>query len=417
MSLQDNKIIPEEEYHKEEEQGFNDQSLSLRSRLKGLPPNDSKRFYFLSLLLLIFSLLAMFNKQILSYASCFLGAFTLFAVLRGPMRKLTLRYKWKKAWAAGFLTLAAIFFFLIPLGGVVAMLVDLFSNTKFDLAIVWDEARRWNGIIYERFNVNVLTFETVKNLTSFGQQILSWFFSNISSMTINSVLMVFVLFYMLLERSAFETAIRELLPFTNENKKILITESKRIIVANAISIPVLAIIQGLFAYGGYLFLGVPNPLFFAVLTAFATIIPIVGTMIVYLPLALYFAIGGEWISALILFLYGFLIIGGVDNVARLLLQKWLADIHPLITVFGVFFGMAIFGFWGVIFGPLLLSLLILFINMYRHDYVPGSLAKPRVTTPVKESKSGISERINTVREKLKRELLEKEDEKEETSES
>lgn len=77
------------------------------------------------------------------------------------------------------------------------------------------------------------------------------------------------------------------------------------------------------------------------------------------------------------------IIGGVDNVARLLLQKKLADIHPLITVFGVLIGIPLFGFWGVIFGPLLLSLFILFFNMYRHEYVPGSKAEPRVTTRLK----------------------------------
>ena len=84
------------------------------------------------------------------------------------------------------------------------------------------------------------------------------------------------------------------------------------------------------------------------------------------------------------------IIGGVDNVARLLLQKKLADIHPLITVFGVLIGIPIFGFWGVIFGPLLLSLFILFFNMYRHEYVAGSKAEPRVTTRSKVRKVNIA---------------------------
>ena len=207
-------------------------------------------------------------------------------------------------------------------------------------------------------------------------------------------MMLFVLFYMLYERSAFENAIMELLPFSRDNKRILVRESRSIIVANAVGIPLLAIIQGIFAYIGYLIFGVKAALFYAVLTAFSTIIPVVGTMIVWIPLGIYFALTANWVGAIGIWAYGLIVIGGSDNVARLLLQKKLADIHPLITIFGVIFGMSLFGFWGVIFGPLLISLLILFINMFRHDYVPGSKAKPRVTTSYESSEQG--KRFNKV---------------------
>ncbi|MGB4567498.1 MAG: AI-2E family transporter, partial [Dysgonamonadaceae bacterium] len=172
----------------------------------------------------------------------------------------------------------------------------------------------------------------------------------------------------------------EILPFKEENKQILAEETKAIIQANAIGIPLLAIIQGMFAYGGYLFFGVNNALLYAILTAFATILPIVGTTIVWLPLGIGIMIGGNLMGGLGLIAYGFLVISTVDNVIRFILQKQLADIHPLITVFGVLIGIPMFGFWGVIFGPLLLSLFILFFNMYRHEYIPGSIAEPRVTT-------------------------------------
>ena len=65
----------------------------------------------------------------------------------------------------------------------------------------------------------------------------------------------------------------------------------------------------------------------------------------------------------------------------------MANIHPLITIFGVFIGLSLFGFWGVIFGPLILSLIVLFINLYRHDFVPGSKAKPTASTELQETKS------------------------------
>ena len=75
-------------------------------------------------------------------------------------------------------------------------------------------------------------------------------------------------------------------------------------------------------------------------------------------------------------------------------QKQLADIHPLITIFGVIIGLQMFGFWGVIFGPLLLSYLVLLFNMYRHDYIPGSKAKPRVTKSIEPQKKSVDKEEN-----------------------
>lgn len=188
---------------------------------------------------------------------------------------------------------------------------------------------------------------------------------------------------MLFSSDEFEIAIREILPFKEENKQIMVEETRNIIQANAVGIPLMALIQGFFAYLGYILFGVENAILYAILTAFSTIIPLVGTTIVWGPIGIALLLNGDYMNGIGVLLYGFIIIGGVDNVARFLLQKIMADIHPLITVIGVFIGFPMFGFWGVIFGPLLLSLFILFVNMYRHEYVPGSKAEPRVTTRIK----------------------------------
>jgi len=170
----------------------------------------------------------------------------------------------------------------------------------------------------------------------------------------------------------------------------------------------MAIIQGFFAYMGYLIFGVENALLYAILTAFATILPLVGTMIVWVPLGISLLLVSDYVNGIGLIIYGLFIIGGVDNVARFLLQKKLADIHPLITVFGVLIGLPMFGFWGVIFGPLILSLFILFFNMFRHEYVPGSKAEPRVTTRQKSRKVKIPGYIPSQLKKKKTNGLKKE---------
>ena len=90
---------------------------------------------------------------------------------------------------------------------------------------------------------------------------------------------------MLYSNKDFESAIREILPFKEENKQILAEETKLIIQANAIGIPLMAIIQGFLHIWGTLF-GIDGALLYAILTAFATIIPLVGTMIVWVPLGI-----------------------------------------------------------------------------------------------------------------------------------
>lgn len=61
----------------------------------------------------------------------------------------------------------------------------------------------------------------------------------------------------------------------------------------------------------------------------------------------------------------------VDNLTRLVLQRRMADIHPLVTVFGVFVGLALFGFMGIIFGPLMLSLFLFCLHIFKCRYIDG----------------------------------------------
>ena len=349
---------------------------------KGLSPSANRSVFMWAILLPILLLALIFGREGLPYLSGFLGAITLFSMLRGQMRFLTKKWHFPRWLAAFLLIIETLFLFLLPLAGIASMLIDLFTHTEIDLNEWYHQAVQWVDEAKDRIGVDFVkrdgffVEQVLPALTKMGQTFTTKIVVGVYSLVVNSVVLLFVLYYMLYEREYFETAIRELLPFTEENKRILVSETQRIIAANAVGIPLIAIVQGGFAYLGYIFFGVEGALFYAVLTAFATIIPMVGTMVVYVPLALALGFAENWGACIGLLIYGFLVIGGIDNVIRFLLQKSLADIHPLVTVFGVIFGVSIFGFWGVIFGPLLLSLLILLLNIFRHDYVPGSVAQP-----------------------------------------
>lgn len=324
------------------------------------------------------------------YMSGFLGAATLYIIVIGQHRYLTQKLNLKRALSATLIVLEVLIFILLPLTGLVFLVIDTFSGISINPEAILAGINDFIYSVEEKVGFNLFTPENLSALPRAGSNILQILGNSIYSFVINIIVVLFVLYYMLFSNEEFERAIREILPFKEENKQILVEETKLIIQANAIGIPLMAIIQGVFAYLGYLLFGIDGALLYAILTAFSTILPLVGTMIVWVPLGIGLLIGGDIVNGLGLLIYGLFIIGGVDNVARFLLQKKLADIHPLITVFGVLIGIPIFGFWGVIFGPLLLSLFILFFNMYRHEYIQGSNAEPRVTTRLKASRVNIS---------------------------
>ena len=223
--------------------------------------------------------------------------------------------------------------------------------------------------IKEKTGYDVLGNDTLSFIVSLLPRIGQAIMGGISNLAVNLFVMIFVLYFMLTGGQKMESYVNDILPFNETNTNDVIHEIYMIVRSNAIGIPLLAIIQGGVAMIGYLIFGAPNIWLLGFLTCFATVIPMVGTALVWVPIAAYFALNGEWFNAIGLFAYGGLIISQLDNLIRFILQKKMADIHPLITIFGVVVGLPLFGFMGVIFGPLLLSLFFLFVDMFKKEYL------------------------------------------------
>lgn len=343
-------------------------------------PNSQTKYQRYILLGLILLLSIIIFKELRPYLGGFFGAFTLFVLLRGMMIKLVEVYHWRKGWSASVILLGTTIFILIPLTGFGLLAADTISGISIDPAKLMSTMRELSNKLDEYTGITLFTPENLSFVPRAGSSIMQSLVSGLSSMVLNAFIAIFLLYFMLVNYRSMETTIQEILPFNEENKQTLRKETKLIIQANAIGIPVVAITQGILAYIGYLSFGVSNPLVYAVLVACTTIIPVVGTSLVWMPIGLSAFIQGDIVRGILLLSYGLLVIGGSDTILRFMLQKKLANIHPLITFFGVIMGLAMFGFWGIIFGPLLISLLLLFFNMYRHDFIPGSKAQPRITT-------------------------------------
>lgn len=375
-----------------------------------LTPDLKKKEYKYILLALILVLGVIIFLQIKPYLGGFLGALTLYVILRKQMKYLVETRGLSRGISSILILIEALFFFLIPLTGITALVIDRISGINIDLVNIKISINEFLSTIEERFEIDIFNFENLSFLPQLGTNIVQIVASNSYSFLINTLIIVFVLYFMLFSYKEFEQIIREILPFSKKNKTAFIGETQSIIKANAIGIPLLAVVQGLFAYAGYLMFGVSSPVLYATITAFATILPIVGTAIVYMPLCISLLLAERYGASIGLLLYGVFVIGSVDNVARFILQKKLADIHPLITVFGVLVGLPMFGFWGVVFGPLILSLFVLFFNMYRYDYITDSKARPYVSVEKEKADSVSKPKINLSFLSKKKNVKQQEDE-------
>ena len=98
-------------------------------------------------------------------------------------------------------------------------------------------------------------------------------------------------------------------------------------------------------------------------------LPAIGAAFAFVPLALiFFANNQDW-QGIAMLIYGFGVIGVVDNIFRFTWARKIANVHPLVTIFGVIMGIKLFGFVGLIFGPLLISVFILLLKIYSNEFM------------------------------------------------
>lgn len=328
-----------------------------------------EQYWKYSLLILILFMGIVLFREIAPFLSGLLGASTIYIMVRKQMFYLVEKKRIGKGFAAVAILIEAILCFLIPFSFAIWLLIEELHGINLDPSATIASIQHFSNLIQEKTGYNVLSTENIVKaagyLPSIGQTLLN----SVSSFVINSIVMIFVLYFMLLGGRKMEQYMYALLPFSESNRQEVIHSVNMLVKSNAIGIPLLAVIQGVIAMIGYMIFGAPNPVLFGFLTCFATIIPLLGTSLIWFPLAVYLAVTGNWGGAIGLAIYALVIIANVDNLVRFMLQKKMADTHPLITVFGVVIGLTLFGFWGVIFGPLFLSIFMLCLDMFKREYL------------------------------------------------
>jgi len=277
--------------------------------------------------------------------------------------------KWRPGWTAVLLMLFSFIVILMPVGLLINMLSAKIGYAVQHSDQLMDALKKVVVNIETKFDV---TLASEENINSLGKNIASSL-PGILGATFNTLttifFMYFILYFMLVNRRKLEQALYEYIPLKDENVLKLGKEVNMMVMSNAIGIPLIALAQGIVALIGYLIIGVNEPFFWFGVTCIAAMLPVVGAALAYVPITIIFFANDQTGKGIFMLVYGFGIIGTVDNVLRFSLLKKLGNVHPLVTVFGVIIGLSVFGFIGLIFGPLLISLFMLLLKIYTNEFV------------------------------------------------
>lgn len=333
--------------------------------MKSISPQVIRQLF---ILLLIFLLGALIFKELVPYLSGVLGAFTIYVLMRGWMKKLVNKKNWHPDLAAGVLMFASFVGILLPVTGIVLMLGDKIGNAVENSEEVIRALKEQLNEVESKMGYDLSSQIDTSEITSWISLQLQSFAGGTFNMFIAIGLMYFMLYYMLTNRRELKESLFDYIPIGDENLKIIGDDAQAMVRSNAIGIPLVALAQGIVALIGFLIFGIEDPFFWFVITTIGSMIPFIGTLVGILPVFILTLSGGDTFQAWGILLYGFIVVGSTDNIFRMYALKKLDNVHPLITFIGVVVGVPLFGFIGLIFGPLLISLFLIILRIYRKEY-------------------------------------------------
>ncbi|MGH7569333.1 MAG: AI-2E family transporter [Gemmatimonadales bacterium] len=302
------------------------------------------------------------------YATGLIGIPVLYVVFAPAHEWLSRRVR--PALAAGLVVALGVFLVVVP-------------GASFAGLIVAQAQEMASGVIQSPIlgrlqQLRLGEFAVGPQLAELGQKVVSWLgtsaFALVGTATrlaLNLTIAFFGLYYLLLGSGETWRGVRPYIPFSAANTDKLQQRFRDVTTSTLIGTGLTAVIQGALVAAGFAVAGLPNAVFWGVVTVVFAILPVVGSGLVWAPGVLALVLDGRYGPAIGLGLWGALVIGNVDNVIRpIVFRRW-AQIHPLVTLVGAFAGVQYFGILGLLIGPLALSYFFELIKMYREEYLGG----------------------------------------------
>jgi predicted PurR-regulated permease PerM len=305
-----------------------------------------------------------------------LGAGVLYAIFVRPYTKLAGRIG--SGFASILALIAAVVVVALPLASLAALVIHEAPDA---LASVQSESllQRARGFRLGPFAVGLQLVKVGESLASWLPAQLLRFAGSAASAALNVVIALFGLYFMLRSGGRMWRAVRDYIPFSTETTDELRARFFAMTEAVLVGWLLVAIMQGAVVALGFVLARLPDPIFWGAVTALSSVIPVVGSGLVWAPTTIVLAVQGRYAAALIMLGTG-AVAGSVDNVIRLFVYRRVSNIHPMITLVGVFIGIRYFGVLGLLIGPLAIAYLFELLRAYRRDYGGGREEAATIST-------------------------------------
>ncbi|MEK6830801.1 MAG: AI-2E family transporter [Nanoarchaeota archaeon] len=310
------------------------------------------------IILFIFILYASFP-----FLSAFFGAGIL-AFIFHPLDKKLRKY-FSPALSASIILIITLILIIVPIIFIINGLIDQISLLPKQVEKLDVLTQKINEAF--PFNIQIDEKKVINEVVSILKNSLKPAISNIIHAFIILFLLFFLLFYLLIYYDNIVKLAIDNLPFTKENNLKILHKLKEITYATIIGTFLIAIIQGgLLAFNFYAF-GIPNAIFWGIVTTILCFIPFVGAPIIWIPASIYLLITEQTAKGVAMIFIGILI-STIDNILRPIINQRFGSIHPLVSIIGIFIGISQFGALGIFIGPILVVYFLLFYDIYSQEY-------------------------------------------------
>jgi len=217
----------------------------------------------------------------------------------------------------------------------------------------------------------------VRWLEQISHYLLSWgthFLSNIVSFFVEAIIAFFTLFFLFREGESLKLELAAFLPLRTDQFERLFTGISNSIVANVYGCLAVGASQGILMSLGFWVLGLPSPILWGLVTALCSLLPIIGSFVVWGPATMFLLISGHWGKGLILLFWSAAIVSQIDHLLRTWVISQRANMHPILMFFALLGGVKAFGPLGLFIGPVVVSVTLVALAMLRENNLDAPAA-------------------------------------------
>jgi len=220
----------------------------------------------------------------------------------------------------------------------------------------------------------------VKDVPRMIAEGVSAIFKNLALFLLGLLFVMVALFFFFRDGSRYAHFLVALLPLERPHQEAVVETFSKTVNAVVRGMLVTAVLQGVLAGAGFAVVGVPVPILLGLLTSITAFLPVLGAGAVWIPASIYLIIQEEFLRGLGLALYGFFVVSSIDSLLRPLIIGESIKVPVLILFFTILGGLKVYGIIGIFMGPIILSLGMAFLSIYREIYLDPTPEKVEVSS-------------------------------------